>query len=175
MRKATSRDAISEYRSLIEASNHLFLKNALGMVGDPSPLVNQYAYFVLLPPLPRLTRDCRGIGELVIRITYSDALSKKETKELINLNEETIRLTAEAVGKVYLVNIIPMRTLVHIPIKRLIHLRSTSQAYPFLGTRRWVPAVSCPYQAHKSHNPQWSLGEGPQGYRELMSLSFTSL
>ena len=41
MRNATSRDAIGSYRPLIEANNHLFLKNALGMVGDPSPLVNQ--------------------------------------------------------------------------------------------------------------------------------------
>ena len=41
MRKATSREAISSYRSLIETNNRLFLKNALGMVGDPSPLVNQ--------------------------------------------------------------------------------------------------------------------------------------
>lgn len=152
MRKATRHDAISVYRPLIEANNRLSLKNALGMVGDPSPLIHQYAYFVLLPPL-RLTRDSRWIGELVIRITYSDALSKEEMKELVNLNEETIRLTAEAVGKVYLVNIIPMRTLVHIQIKRFIDLRSTSQAYPFLGTRRRVPAVSCAYQAHKSHNP----------------------
>jgi len=41
MRKATSRNAIGSFRPLIEANNHLFLKNALGMVGDPSPLVNQ--------------------------------------------------------------------------------------------------------------------------------------
>ena len=41
IRKATSRDAIGSYRPLIEANNLLLLKNALGMVGDPSPLVNQ--------------------------------------------------------------------------------------------------------------------------------------
>ena len=41
IRKATSRDAIDSYRPLIEANNHLLLKNALGMVGDPSNLVNQ--------------------------------------------------------------------------------------------------------------------------------------
>ena len=41
MRKATSRNAIGSFRPLIEANNHLFLKNVLGMVGDPSPLVNQ--------------------------------------------------------------------------------------------------------------------------------------
>ena len=41
MRKATTRDAMGSYGPLIEANNRLFLKNALGMVGDPSPLVNQ--------------------------------------------------------------------------------------------------------------------------------------
>jgi len=48
MRKAISRDAIGSYRPLIEANNRLLLKNALGMVGDPSPLVNQYVSSVLL-------------------------------------------------------------------------------------------------------------------------------
>ena len=41
LRKATTRDAIGSYQPLIEANNRLFLKDALGMVGDPSPLVNQ--------------------------------------------------------------------------------------------------------------------------------------
>ena len=41
LRKATSRDAISSYRPLIEVNNRQFLKNALGMVGDPSSLINQ--------------------------------------------------------------------------------------------------------------------------------------
>ena len=41
MRKATSRGAIESYRPLIEANNCQFLKNALGMIGDPLPLVNQ--------------------------------------------------------------------------------------------------------------------------------------
>ena len=41
MRKATSRDATDSYGPLIEANNHLFLKNALGMIGDPSLLVNR--------------------------------------------------------------------------------------------------------------------------------------
>ena len=41
IRKATSRDAMDSYRPLIEENNYLFLKNALGTVGDPSPLINQ--------------------------------------------------------------------------------------------------------------------------------------
>jgi cytochrome P450 len=41
VRKATSREAVASYRPLIEANNNLFLKNALGMTGDPLPLVYQ--------------------------------------------------------------------------------------------------------------------------------------
>jgi hypothetical protein len=52
MRKATSREAISAYRPLIETNNHLFLKHALGMVGDPSPLLNQCVSLVSLPLFP---------------------------------------------------------------------------------------------------------------------------
>jgi hypothetical protein len=40
-RKATTRDAIGSYRPLIEAGNRLFLKNAIRLAGDPSPLVNR--------------------------------------------------------------------------------------------------------------------------------------
>ena len=52
MRKATSRDAVDSYRPLIEANNHMFLKDALGMVGDLSHLVNQYHSSDLLLQLP---------------------------------------------------------------------------------------------------------------------------
>jgi len=52
MRKVTSRDAIGSYRPLIEANNRLFLKNASGMVDDPSPLVNQYVSSILLLSFP---------------------------------------------------------------------------------------------------------------------------
>lgn len=47
MRKATSREAIDSYRPLIEKYNRLSLRSLLGMVGDPSPLVNQYFTFAL--------------------------------------------------------------------------------------------------------------------------------
>lgn len=40
-RKATTRDAVRSYQPLIESNNRQFLGNALGMVGDPSHLVNQ--------------------------------------------------------------------------------------------------------------------------------------
>ena len=39
-----------------------------------------------------------------------------------------------------------------------------------MGTGRWVPAVSRPCQELELRNPQWALGEGPQGYCELTSL-----
>ena len=102
---------------------------------------------------PCLTRDCRGIGELVTRITYADALSKEEVKDLIRMNEEAIRHTSEAVAKVYLVNIFPIRRLLPMPIKPLIQLLSTSQIYSFLGTRRRIPAPGCPYQTLVSYTP----------------------
>ena len=52
IRKATSRDAIGTYRPWIEANNRLFLNNALGMVGDPSPLVSRYVSSILLLSFP---------------------------------------------------------------------------------------------------------------------------
>jgi len=69
-----------------------------------------------------LTRDYRGIGELIVRITYADALTKEEANDLMKKNEESVRLTTEAAAKIYLVNLIPMRTLRSAPIKPLIHL-----------------------------------------------------
>ena len=106
------------------------------------------------------------VGKLIIHITYADALSKEEADDLSKKNEESIRLTAEAFTKVYLVNFIPIRTLMSMEIRRHTHLCSISQVYSCLGTGRWVPAVRRPCQALEPHNSQWSLGEGPQGYRE---------
>ena len=109
VRKATSRNAIRSYRTLIEANNRLFLENALGMVGDPSPLVNQYVSFMLIMlfrPLPY-----RALGQLITRLTYADALSKEEASDLIEKNEESLRLGTEAFSRVHLVNIIPIRML----------------------------------------------------------------
>ena len=167
MRKATSRVAIGSYRPLIEANNRQFLKNALGMVGDPLPLVNQYISPFDLRFL--LTGFYRGVGELIVRITYADALSKEEVNDLIKKNEEAVRLGAEAFTKVYLVNFIPIRTLISMQINPFTHLLSTSQVYSCLGTRRWVPAVSRACQDFEQRNSQWTLGEGAQRYCELVS------
>ena len=41
LRKATTRKAIGSYRPVIESGNRLFLKSALGMAGDPSPVINR--------------------------------------------------------------------------------------------------------------------------------------
>jgi hypothetical protein len=151
MRKATSRDAIDSYRPLIEANNRLFLKNALGMVGDPSPLVNQ-SLFLFASAIPCLTRTHSEIGTLIVRITYADALSEQEMNDLIKKNEESVRLTTETLSRVYLVNFIPMRMLISMLIKPLNQTEYTSQVYPCLGTRRWVPASSCSCQRPEHHN-----------------------
>ena len=117
--------------------------------------------------------DYRGIGELIVRIAYADALTKEEANDLMMKNEESVRLTTEALAKIYLVNFIPMRTLMSSLLELFIHSCATySQIHPCVGTRRWVPAVSRPYQKLEPHNPQWTLGEGPQGYCELTSLWF---
>jgi len=65
---------------------------------------------------PAFTGSYRGIGQLIARLTYADALSKEETSNLIEKNEESFRLSTEAFSRVYLVNIIPMRTLISMPI-----------------------------------------------------------
>jgi hypothetical protein len=121
---------------------------------------------------PHLTGDCRGIGELIVRITYADALSKEEAHDLVRMNEETVRLITEAATKVYLVNIISMCTSISIAVNPFIHSCSTSQVHPCLGPRRRVPAISRPCQELELHNSQWAMGEGPQGYRELVWLRF---
>jgi hypothetical protein len=51
LRMATSRNAIGSYQPLVEANNRLFLKSALGVVGDPSPLISQSVFFARLVPL----------------------------------------------------------------------------------------------------------------------------
>jgi len=86
------------------------------------------------------------MGELAIQITYADALSKEEASDLIKRNEETVRLSTEAFAKVYLVNMIPIRTYVDTHTGQTTNPPySTSQIYSCLGTRRWVPAISHPY------------------------------
>ena len=113
------------------------------------------------------------MGELIIHITYADALSKEEASDLIKKNEASARLSTEAFTKVHLVNMIPMRAYVDIHTGQTTNpLYSTSQIYSCLGTRRWVPAVSHPCQGLESLNSQRSLGECPQGYRELISFQF---
>ena len=102
--------------------------------------------------VPCLTRICRGIGKLVTHITYADALSKEEVKDLIRMNEEAIQHTSDVVARVYLVNFFPIETLLPMQGKPLIHLLSTSQIYSFLGTRCQIPVPSCLYQTVVSRN-----------------------
>jgi hypothetical protein len=97
------------------------------------------------------------VGELVTRITYADALSGEEANDLIKRNEEAVRLTTEAVTKVYLVNIIPMCMLILMPTKPLVHLRSLVKYVP-----AWVPgagfqrlAAHVKGLAHAIRNDPW--------------------
>jgi hypothetical protein len=110
------------------------------------------------------------VGELIMQITYADALSKEEANDLINKNEESVRITAVAINKIYLVNIIPMRTFISRLIILRNHLRPISQVHPCLGTRCRVPTVGWLCEGLKQQHSQWTLGEGPQGYRGLISL-----
>jgi hypothetical protein len=61
----------------METNNYLFLKNALGMVGDPSPLLNQYVS--CFTPFPRLTGGYRWVSELIICITYVLSMQEATT------------------------------------------------------------------------------------------------
>jgi len=86
-----------------------------------------------------LTRDYRGIGELIVRIAYADALTKEEANDLMKKNEESVRRTTEALARIYLVNFIPIRALMSTLIKPLIHLAIQSSisllGYQALGSR----------------------------------------
>jgi len=91
-----------------------------------------------------LTRDKRAIGKLVVHLTYADALSNEEANNLIKINEEAIRLTAETVSRVYLVNIFPIRALTPNPIKPFTHLLIYQSnifllGYRVLGSSGWLP------------------------------------
>ena len=83
-----------------------------------------------------MTRDYRGIGELIVRIAYADALTKEEATDLMMKNEESVRLTTEALAKIYLVNFIPMRALMSSPFEPFIHPCPTVKYIP-----AWVPGA----------------------------------
>jgi hypothetical protein len=73
---------------------------------------------------------------LVTRITYADALTGEEVNDLIQRNEETVRLATEAVNKVYLVNIFPICMLIPMPTKPVVHPRSLVKYIP-----AWMPGA----------------------------------
>ena len=95
-----------------------------------------------------VTRDYRGIGELIVRIAYADALTKEEANDLVRKNEESVRLTAGAFSRIYLVNFIPMRTLMSVLTKlpNYIYLSTFAlqssislPGYQALGSSGWLP------------------------------------
>ena len=73
---------------------------------------------------------------MIVRIAYADALTKEEASDLLEKNEESVRLFAESLTKIYLVNFIPMRTLMSVRIKALAHSCSTVKYIP-----AWVPGA----------------------------------
>ena len=105
---------------------------------------------------PHLTESPRSLGELLIRITYADALSKEETNDLIKQNEESVRLSTEALTKIYLVNIIPIRTLIFMPIKQIIHLRLPVKYIP-----AWVPGAGFQRLAAYVKDLNYKIRNGP--------------
>jgi len=96
------------------------------------------------------------MGELIVRITYADALTKEEANDLMKRNEETVRLTAEAFARIYLVNFIPIRTLMSVPTKPLIHLWSTVKYIP-----AWVPGAGFQRVAARVKNVNYTIRNGP--------------
>ena len=103
-----------------------------------------------------MTRDYRGIGELTVRIAYADALTKEEASDLMKKNEESVRLTTEALAKIYLVNFIPMRTLMSSLLKPFIHPCSTVKYIP-----AWVPGAGFQRLAAHVKSLNYSIRNGP--------------
>jgi len=105
----------------------------------------------------QFTGGNRAVGELVIHITYGDALSKEETSDLIKRNEETTRLSTEAFTKVYLVNMIPIRTYIDIHrVRPLIHL-----TLPVKHTPAWVPGAGFQRLATHVKDLNFTIRNGP--------------
>ena len=75
---------------------------------------------------------------MIVRIAYADALTKEEANDLMMKNEESVRLTTEALAKIYLVNFIPIRTLMSSLLEPLstLELQSNTslQGYQALGS-----------------------------------------
>ena len=103
-----------------------------------------------------MTRDYRGIGELIVRIAYADALTKEEANDLMKKNEESVRLTTQALSRIYLVNFIPMRKLTSVLIKAFIHCSSTVKYIP-----AWVPGAGFQRVAARVKNLNHRIRNGP--------------
>jgi len=93
---------------------------------------------------------------LIVRITYADALTKEEANDLIKKNEESVRLTTEASAKIYLVNLVPIRTLRSVLINPLIHLCSIVKYIP-----AWVPGAGFQRLATHVRNLNHTIRNGP--------------
>ena len=93
---------------------------------------------------------------MIVRIAYADALTKEEANDLMKENEESVRLTTQALSRIYLVNFIPMRKLTSVLIEPFIHPCSTVKYIP-----AWVPGAGFQRVAARVKNLNHRIRNGP--------------
>ena len=93
---------------------------------------------------------------MIVRIAYADALTKEEANDLIMKNEESARLTSKASAKIYLVNFIPMRTLMSSLLEPFTHPYSTVKYIP-----AWVPGAGFQRLAAHVKSLNYAIRNGP--------------
>ena len=93
---------------------------------------------------------------MIVRIAYADALTKEEANDLIMKNEESVRLTSKALAKLYLVNFIPMRTLMSSLLEPFTHPCSTVKYIP-----AWVPGAGFQRVAAHIKSLNYAIRNGP--------------
>ena len=93
---------------------------------------------------------------MIVRIAYADALTQEEANDLMMRNEESARLTSEALSKIYLVNFIPMRTLMSSLLEPFIHPCSTVKYIP-----AWVPGAGFQRVAAQVKSLSYTIRNGP--------------
>ena len=93
---------------------------------------------------------------MIVRIAYADALTQEEASNLMKKNEESARLTSKALSKIYLVNFIPMRTLMSLLLEPFIHPCPTVKYIP-----AWVPGAGFQRVAAHVKSLSYTIRTGP--------------
>ena len=93
---------------------------------------------------------------MTVRIAYSDALTKEEASDLMKKNEESVRLSTETLAKIYLVNFIPMRTLMSSLLEPFTHPCFTLKYIP-----AWVPGAGFQRLAAHIKSLNYAIHNGP--------------